>query len=406
MLRRSHKKSRRGAKCEECRRRHIRCDQARPTCVNCAQAERICSYPSAQSPRSQSESAATQPKSDESPSATGTSGPLASSSTQDSPVYELKENSSERADQQVDSLINLTHLELFAHFGEIVGPLFAGKDPAFGQEYLRVYHKAAFSGDYLMHEVLAFSAKHLSFLKPQPQSQFYLEQATLLQTQALGLFNVSTQKGSNPEQHIAMFLFSSLLGTHLLSDTVARRDLHLEAYLSLFANYLNIHGGVRPIFQEYGSALINSEMRHFLKWGVNLASSQGVGAECLAAKQMISEASDLSTADVEACRRAIELLQCVIDAYKTEPDFPGPCPWVTVWPMSCSSDFTRLLIGKRPEALVVFAYYGAMLYQYFQDLWIVGDSGKHIVRMIRTFLGPAWFPCLQWPMEVVDSPSP
>ncbi|KAK1638695.1 hypothetical protein BDP81DRAFT_392133 [Colletotrichum phormii] len=42
MLRRQHKKSRKG--CTECKRRHMRCDEQRPTCFNCIKADRLCSF--------------------------------------------------------------------------------------------------------------------------------------------------------------------------------------------------------------------------------------------------------------------------------------------------------------------------------------------------------------------------
>jgi hypothetical protein len=116
--------------------------------------------------------------------------------------------------------------------------------------------------------------------------------------------------------------------------------------------------------------------------------------------------SDLAPDEVEACNRAIDVLQAVIDGCKTQPAFPGPAPWVTVWLSLISPTYTELLLARRPEALVIFAHYGAMMHHYFRDFWLVGESGKRIIQMVRRSLGPAWTPCLQWPIEVVGEPTP
>lgn len=135
--------------------------------------------------------------------------------------------------------MNITHLELFHHFGEIISPLFVGRDPDLCREYVQNYHKAAFTGIYLMYEILAFAARHLSITGPPTKSQFYADQATMLQTRALSLFSASLQE-PQPDTIISTFLFSSLLGTHLLSDTIASQHMELDPFLSRFVDYLKV----------------------------------------------------------------------------------------------------------------------------------------------------------------------
>lgn len=137
------------------------------------------------------------------------------------------------------TLVNVLHLELFNHFSEIICPLFAGKDPDLCLKYLKNYHKAAFSGVYLMHEILAFAARHLSITGHPSKTQRYAREATVLQTRALSLFNASLQD-PQADTIIATFLFSSLLGTHLLSDTIASRHMDLDSFLGHFVGYLKV----------------------------------------------------------------------------------------------------------------------------------------------------------------------
>lgn len=138
-------------------------------------------------------------------------------------------------------IINMTHLELFQHFSNIIPPLFAGEDPDMLSKYIKVYREAAFMGPYLMHEALAFAARHLSITKPDSQAQqFYLNQATVLQTTALSLFRASIQQNQGPETSLPSFLFSSLLGTHILSDTVEMPVLHLDEFLGHFFDWIKV----------------------------------------------------------------------------------------------------------------------------------------------------------------------
>jgi hypothetical protein len=125
------------------------------------------------------------------------------------------------------------------HFSEIVPALFAGPDPDTQAKYLKTYKEAAFVGPYLMHEVLAFAARHLSLTKPEPKSKFYLTQATALQTTALSMFRASIRE-QTPETSLPSFLFSSLLGTHILTDTAAMHDLRLTEFLARFFDYIKV----------------------------------------------------------------------------------------------------------------------------------------------------------------------
>jgi hypothetical protein len=140
-------------------------------------------------------------------------------------------------------------------------------------------------------------------------------------------------------------------------------------------------------------------LRPFLVWGWNLSTSKGAGSECQPLREMIAQGS-LEDSTAEAYIRAIDLLQTVIDGYKNRPSFPGPAPWVTIWLSLVKPDYTELLIAQKPEALAILAYYGAMIHCYHRDLWLVGESGKHIIELVANSLGPTWKSWLKWPLEI------
>ncbi|KAI0174022.1 hypothetical protein BJ166DRAFT_135296 [Pestalotiopsis sp. NC0098] len=410
MLRRSHKKSRKGAKCLECSRRHIRCDQQRPTCVNCLQADRTCRYkdpappPPSQSSssRSNQDAAASGPDS-ASPSRGVVVGGLLVHGPGSDGYKELVNRARVENERIADniSLVNITHLELFYHFGEIAGPLFVGENLEMSRNYSKFYLEAALTETYLAHQMLAFAAKHKSRTGPEEQSKFYDEQTTRLQTQALVIFRLALQQP--PKSHtaaIATMRFSNLLGTHLLCDTLATRHMQLDTFLVCFDDYLRVHRGVRPIFDQYKSYLLNSDLKPILMWGWEMANTKGTGPECEPLREMLSQRK-LESAHLEPYIHAVDMLQNVIDKYRSRPTFPGPAPWATIWLSGVKPKYEGLLIARQPEALAIFAYYGAMIHCHHRDLWLVGESGKHIIELTTKELGPEWTPRLKWPLEIL-----
>jgi hypothetical protein len=167
---------------------------------------------------------------------------------------------------------------------------------------------------------------------------------------------------------------------------------------------VQIHRGVRPIFDQYRDYLLTSELRPILVWGWKIVQTKGEGPECDPLREILSD-KHLDGAAVAAYAHAIDMLQRVIDDYKSRPTFPGPAPWTTVWLNGIKPEYTNLLLAREPEALAIFAYYGAMIHTHHRDLWLVGESGKHIIELATQALGPEWTPRLRWPLEICkDSP--
>jgi hypothetical protein len=75
---------------------------------------------------------------------------------------------------------------------------------------------------YLLHEILAFSSLHLASIHPA-KSISYQHQAMALQTRAVSLFN-SHWTEIDETNCVSILLFSSVLGHHLLADTLANQD--------------------------------------------------------------------------------------------------------------------------------------------------------------------------------------
>ena len=71
------------------------------------------------------------------------------------------------------------------------------------------------------------------------------------------------------------------------------------------------------------------------------------------------------------------------------------------WLISASAEFTVLLEQRRPEALVLLAYYAAILHKR-RGSWVVGEAGEKLLRYIKNHLGKPWEEWLAWPTSVVS----
>ncbi|KAI1748419.1 hypothetical protein F4782DRAFT_357350 [Xylaria castorea] len=386
MLRRSHKKTTKGSKCDECRRRHIRCDQQRPSCINCRNSDRSCTYRSVDQPRAV-----------EALSASSTSGnhtpPHSEEASREPPS--LPSPSARTPD---DSLVNIPHLELFHHFTQSTF-LFIDKDTAFTDQLKKTALSNAFSTPYLMHGILAFAARHISTQVVPERSRSYLNLSTRLQTWAVANFNSAPQEPDR-DTCVALFLFSSLICIHGLAD-ISPLHLDPEPFFIRFGQFFGLQRGVRTIIVDHWSRLRESEIQALFPWCELLALRKGQGSECDSIRQLVTQSTDLSPTAAEACHLAIEQLQCILDEYTGRPVLAHQVYATLAWPLLISEKMIDLLVLRRPVALIILAYYGITLDFCCRDMWMVGQVGKHIVHAVNMQLGSRWASWLRWPCEAV-----
>ncbi|KAL4940154.1 hypothetical protein BDV06DRAFT_213690 [Aspergillus oleicola] len=378
--RKSHRKSRRG--CIECKRRHIKCDERHPKCVNCDVSLRYCSYEEMVSEaRAFVPAAASQSKSY---LTTSPGGPSTSNLGADSPP------------------LNKLHLELFHHFVSHILTFFCLDDRLSpGYSSLEML-KCILGAPYLMNEILAFAALHLSIICPLQQT-FYRHHAAELQTHALTEFN-----GSNidptPESCLPMFLFSSILALHMLSNQLLFRIGDLEAFLEDFVQSLRLHRGVRAVTNQSWPVLLQSPLKSLLKAEENALANKAdatSGDDCSKLIALVDHSPSLAASprDRDTYKETIGYLQSAFDGSRQHPSgIPAAIGPIISWPVLVPPRYVDLLAERRQEALVILAYFGLLLHMH-REMWTFGDSGLYIITSIRDYLGPQWAEWLVWPSE-------
>ncbi|KAI0460587.1 hypothetical protein F5B21DRAFT_452360 [Xylaria acuta] len=414
MQRRSAKKSRHG--CKECKRRHVKCDESKPSCANCKVRHLPCSFLSGLPTPTRTTAATATPSPNPitapgSPSfeagdavpCTGTviSPPgagreLATPLSLAGPAFTINSFIS------TDQTFKLYHLELLHNFRTgVLGITIP--DPAAVDGYMAMTVGEAAQAPYLMDQLLAVSAANMSTKRPH-QRRFYQEEATHLQTRGLTLFNAAQAAADNA---LAGFVFSTLLSQQVLFDAFSTRT-DFPTFLDKLVTSFHICGGVRIMTGKSWPFIMAQYQK---QTGINLPGEfiVGSGPETifttkLARLETLLANENLSLSVLSPCNTALRLLREI--SYAPPPDSPRFSAIRTTralqWCVQLPADFIKLLEQRRPESLIITAYYALLIHD-TRDYWAYGDAGAFIIRSITRFLGNYWAEWLAWPNEVLDS---
>lgn len=255
---------------------------------------------------------------------------------------------------------------------------------------------------YLIDEVLAFTAFHMASL--YPGSAVVLQRlSTELQTRALTSFTRLTEMvpGEDKSTAVPRFLFSGILGRHVLAETLTHCHSEFHYFIDRFVECFNLNRGVRATILPAFDYLHNSELQPFLSvFREAEAKIISPGNECDPLNRLMDD-SDLNETSIEACRQAIKWLQWCFDVCRglDEDEYPQSA---SAFVVKVEVGFINLLHKHRPEALVVLAYYGVLLHR-CRSFWAFGDAGASMVRAIAGQLGNYWQEALAWPLYVLET---
>jgi Fungal specific transcription factor domain len=378
------------------------CDEHRPVCVNCLTASLSCAFLGQEQARLASAEA------------TGLEGIVLSESgisthNISNHVDEGRRTPNPRLRRPLspqrlfppstatDPNLNMDHMELLHHFCMVTFETLT-PEPAQQEVWQSTAIKLGFSFPFLMHEILAIAALHLAHCRPERQDHYYTK-ATELQNHALNGFNAIRENvgASNCE---AIMLFASLLALHVLADPSRSRGLNSSEYLDHFLGCINLMRGVRNVvISDWWSYLSESDLKPLLQVK-QPEQPYNIPDECRELAQLTRNA-DLSTASIEAYDAAIERLHRSFAVSNVPLQTHSTIRWLLAWPVQLKDGFLELLNERRPEALIILAYYGVLLH-FYRDSWAVGDSGTFLVRSINAHTGAYWGRWMAWPNRMIQ----
>lgn len=306
----------------------------------------------------------------------------------------------------LDQVINTEHMELMVHLvttkdifnlaGDADGPSWADGDPT------SVVLRIGLQQPYLMHQLLAFSAYHLSVLHPH-KSASYAHLAVDLQTRAIALFNTARNTGVDKDNCVPALLFSSVLGHHLLAEMLANREHgNLTSFVDQYVRSLELQRGVSAVAHSSWRLLMQSELEPLLAASMKFTLQSPWGHHCHLLKDLVEASVGLEESEREACRQAIRYLQIGFDAAEAGADVNQ---MIFHWGMLSPPTFSELLKAHRFEALVILSYYALLLHR-GRTMWQIGDSGPYILGMLADYLGPASQKWIEYPVRMMEKDIP
>jgi hypothetical protein len=264
---------------------------------------------------------------------------------------------------------------------------------------------SALTAPYALDQLLALSALHHATLQPNTPTAFlFHHQATALQTRALSRFN-ETREHISDRDVIPSFIFASLLGIHILRNTLADHRDSLGEFVTAFVDYMRIHRGVRTVTNRYWDQLVQSDLKplqDITRW-IYEAEKLTDGTETAPLRAHLESSPDRSTPSVEACLEGLNWAQWMINLEATASAGSNPARGVhpiMAWPLVVTDGYIESLYQRRPEALAVLAFFAAALHRH-RRFWVFADAGSGLVRSIVTHVGPFWADTLVWPQQVI-----
>lgn len=297
--------------------------------------------------------------------------------------------------------MNICHIELFYHYWEESRETFFVT-----KEFSPVFLRRALGAPFLLNEVLAISALHFSVRRPE-RCQFYRDEAAKLQTNALKLYRERIVD-INDDNVLAVFLFSGVLGLHIFFDVFFTPAYNLEEFLGQLIQSIRLLQGVRTILEGRWEYILSSDLKPLLDTEKHEKPdyTDEVVQQLEKLNVAISHSPGLRPHEVKVIEKAIESLSWVHTTWLSpddDPDNHNPRT-VTSWPVMVSAEFVVLLDERRPEAIIVLAYFSVLLHR-CRKWWAVGTSGQFLLGAVELFLGFGWEGLLEWPRLVVYGTS-
>jgi hypothetical protein len=187
-------------------------------------------------------------------------------------------------------------------------------------------------------------------------------------------------------------VFVSLLGVHLLHDTVAVQHDSIGDFISHPVSYMRIHRGVRNVAKPHWLEIRQSGLNpllHLNQW-IEDSDISHSGHETADLRAVLLSSSDSSTTCMQACLEALSWAQWDLNLKATVTGYSSKRVRATMaWLLMVCEGYVDSLYQRRPEALAVLTFFAAFLHQQ-PGFWGFGTAGLRLVQSIVTNVGPCW----------------
>ncbi|RMJ16534.1 hypothetical protein CDV36_003796 [Fusarium kuroshium] len=279
--------------------------------------------------------------------------------------------------------------------------------------------RLAFSHDYLLHQILSFSALHLAYLHPETRGQYW-HLASQHQNESIkGMRSALMQDVTSQSCH-PLYLSSILLAFNAFGrldnyrdesecDTTFEKEAGINSPCldSLLDIFRSIHG-ISTILCSSELDLRSGPLKALFDWPsdprVSAPHLQSVGVEMSLTLSRLpvppTPFDEESRVIFEAGTSLIESIVAVTRTLHSET--PSEMRAVFFWPIRASAKFVDLARRREPSAMVIIAHYCVLLHLAEESCWFLKGWAAAVLNPIAVQLrGTSFEKLIRWPTDTV-----
>lgn len=251
-----------------------------------------------------------------------------------------------------------------------------------------VVPQESFSHHFLMHGLLSIASLHLAYIRPLDVDR-YTSLGVLHYNSAVDFFGAALEANSCPNTASLIScvpLFASISFVMLGTPPSLKTDF-LESMLSMVHSLRANHGMLQVVRPLLRATFIDSPFctesgdKRVLEEDPTTINTK-VALETL--EWRISEDSGIEFLGTEY----FDAVKCLRHSLQHHSH-------ILNWPVLISDGFFQAMVDKKPIAIAILGFYGAILHNLGCG-WLIGDNGRTIVLAVLEILPPEWKIVLRW----------
>lgn len=256
--------------------------------------------------------------------------------------------------------------------------------------------QVAFSHEFVMRGILAFSAQHLAYCQPE-RRDFWTAQA-MIEHRAASAVAMSVLTNVTMENCSALYVFAMLTTLFALASPRKPGDFFL---IGENAEWLFLLRGIRSIMEMSAGSLANTPLGPLFTAGErrDRLREEHTDKNYLEELEMyIGTTADPQTHHIY--RHAIEDLKQSYNVIYANAPANLEMSDIFIWPYRVMDEYLILLRQHTQESLVIFAYFCVLLKR-LEGHWWMRDWSTQLVAQIYDLLNEECRLWIRWPMEEI-----
>jgi hypothetical protein len=276
------------------------------------------------------------------------------------------------------------------------------------QLWTREIVNTAFSHDYLLYQILAVSALHI-FHQDRSREDL-IAKAISYRSRALQKINPALAN-MTADLCIPVFAFAGLSMVYAFAELVALQHDRLSSQqpsdpIRHITGCLQQNFGIRTVVHTYREAIQESWASELININSDaefaLLSSSGLVFSHADMLHSLIDTHERRPEYNSACHDALSVLLQTIQILMWRPEDHPSFSLINAWPSVLKPEFWELLEANAPVALLVLAYFAALM-SLRPNLWWFALWPNLLFDRIEESLDEEWREALAWPKKVVEA---